>query len=94
MKKIFYRVEKFDTLIKISNAFNIPASVIIYDNNLKKDVEQGDLIILNIKTDKRIKTVMPSDSIFSICKELGVLTESILKDNRVDYIYPFQKIWV
>ncbi len=93
MKKIFYRVEKFDDLTNIEQKFGIPKSVIIYDNNLKREVREGDLIVLNIGNDK-LYTVMPTEKLEDICKKFNMEEGDILYKNKIENVYPFQKIWV
>ncbi len=93
MKKIFYRVEKFDTLCNLERRFNIPKSKIVFDNNLKGEILEGDLLVLNI-LDFECYIVKPFDSLTMLAKKFNMEEREILTLNNIEYIYPFQNIWV
>ncbi len=93
MKKIFYRVEETDTLCSLENDFKIPVSKIIADNNLKCEISEGDLLVLKI-LDFDFYTVSPHDSEKSLAEKFCMDEGEVKKINEIEYVYPFQKIWV
>ena len=93
MKKIFYRVEKSDTLCSLERRFNIPKSKIVFDNNLKGEILAGDLLVLNI-LDFEYYTIKPFENLTFLSKKFNMEEREILSLNKIEYIYPFQNIWV
>lgn len=85
-----YVCEKGDTLNGISKKFNLPVSIIIADNKLKKEVEENE--ILYLRKGGTLYTVMPNDTLENIAEKFGVLPENILKTNEISYVYPYEKI--
>lgn len=87
MEKIFYRVKNNDNLIELANRFNVSVFDIIIDNNLVREIENGDLIIIK-KTDEKTYSVKPSDTIESIAKKFCTTKEDILLKNRpLTYVF-------
>ncbi len=86
MKKIFYRIDKGDTVISVSRAFNVPASLVICDNNLIKEVSEGDLIVIK-KREERLYSVGLTDTSKSVAQKFCMSEEEFLKINKVPYIY-------
>lgn len=93
MKKIFYRVEKSDTLCALEDNFKIPVSRIIFDNNLQGEISEGDLLVLNI-LDYDFYTVSPCDNENFITEKFCMDEGEVRTLNKIEYVYPFQKIWV
>lgn len=93
MKKIFYRVESGDKLKDVERRFNIPISKIIFDNNLKSEILEGDLIVLNI-LEFELYVVKPFESLSVLAKKFNMEESEVLFINNIEYVYPFQKIWV
>ncbi len=86
MKKFFYRVQKNDTVSILANRFNLPVTEIIAENNLKKEIEEGDVLLLE-KNERPLYTVKPTDTVFSLAEKFGTTPEKILEDNRLPYIW-------
>lgn len=93
MEKIFYRVSIGDTVLGVAERFNVPATKIIKDNNLDKDIEQGDMLYIE-KDESRLYKVLPCDTISSISQKFGVTEEEILSANNIEYVFYGLKIKV
>ena len=87
MKKFFYRVEEGDSLAKISYKLGVPTKIIVEQNNLKRELERGDLLYLEVPKSAKTYVVKPSDTIEGIAKKFGVSSQYILTTNKVDYVY-------
>ncbi len=79
MEKFFYRVKKGDTVINISNAFGISPFVMIAENKLSCEVEEGDL--LYVKKCKRPYKVMPTDTLEGISQKFCISKERLSEIN-------------
>ena len=87
MEKIFYRVKNNENLLEIANHFKVGVFDIILQNNLIREIEPGDLLIIN-KTDGLTYNVKPSDTIESIAKKFCTTKEEILLKNRpLTYVF-------
>jgi LysM repeat protein len=87
MEKIFYRVKNNQNLLEIANCFNVSVFDLILDNNLVREVEVGDVLIIN-KTDGLTYTVKPSDTIESIAEKFCTTKEQLLLKNRpLPYVF-------
>lgn len=86
MEKFFYRVQEGDSLLSISEKFNIPACIIIKLNNLKKEVCLGDILYLEYCEKMRYKVKL-FDTAQSVALKFGVDKDKILKDNGVNYLF-------
>ena len=93
MKKFFIRVKEGDTVLSLSERFNIPPASIISKNNLKKDPREGDMLIFEKEKEFIKYIVLPSDTKDVIEKKFSVNFEEILKNNG-GVIYPFQTIYI
>ena len=88
---IIHRVEKNDTIMSISTKYKVPSSVIIFDNNIKEEIYEGQrLVISNISG--TVYKVKPSDSIDIISKKFSISKEKILSDNKINMVFPFMDI--
>ena len=94
VKKTFYRVQKGDSVEKISNLLDVPENIIISLNNLSCEVEEGDLLYIEKMLDKKIYKVLASESLSSVAKKFCVSEKEILSINDVPYIYMGQKIYL
>ena len=86
MEKFFYRAQTGDSVLSLSHKFNIPTCSLIKDNNLKNEVDQGDLLFVNRKNIANY-AVKPLDTAEYIAGKFGVSKEKLLKDNAVDYVF-------
>jgi spore germination protein YaaH len=86
MEKFFYRVGEGETLCSIAQKFCIPPTKIIADNNLKREILEGDILYIERVTD-RLYVVTPSDTLSSISQRFNVPAEKILLDNNIPYIF-------
>ena len=91
MEKFFYRVGTSDTVMGLSAKFNIPPAKIIADNNLKSEIQGGDVLYIE-KTDGVVYTVRPFDTFEDLEKRFNVSTESIKEKNKIDYLFYGLKI--
>ena len=89
-KQGLYIVQKGDTIKSISRAFSTTERLIIADNFLNSEVSEGDYLFIKIYDN--IYEVKVEDTLFDIAKKFNVSEEEILKINKIDYIYPTQKI--
>ncbi len=86
MKKFFYRVTENDTLFSIAQKFNIPVTLLVKLNNLKTEVESGDLLYIE-KEDCLLYNVKPFDTASSLALKFNTTEQKILSDNGVDYLF-------
>lgn len=86
MKKFFYRCQQSDSIFSVCEKFGISALKLIRDNDLKQELQEGDVIYIEI-TDKKLYRVRASDSLQSIAQKFSVCEEQILKDNNIPYIF-------
>ena len=86
MEKFFYRVEYGDTVLSLSERFNIPPTLIVKLNNLKCEIERGDLLYLECG-DYRVYRVKPFERIEYIARNFCTTSEKILADNGLKYIF-------
>ncbi len=93
MKNFFYRVQQGDTISRLSNRFNLPVTEIISLNNLKREIEEGDLLFIQTY-DCVLYTVKPQDTVYSIAKKFNVSPQKILDDNHLPYVWWGLKIKV
>lgn len=89
MKKFFYRVEKGDFLFDISNKFSVPVGVIISLNGLKKEIEEGDLLYIEIPEGVKYISKI-NDTLSKISEELKVSEDEIRKKNGITVLFPFE----
>ena len=92
MKKFFYRVQKGESILAIANKFNGLVGKIICDNNLKKEIEEGDVIL--IESYENLYEFMPTDTLSSISKKFGVNKQEILDKNHLPYLFFGLKILI
>ncbi len=90
LNEFYYVCEKGDTLKTIANKFKTTKNLIIKDNYLSNEVKVGE--VLFIKKYEVVYQVEPSDDIEKIAKKFSVTSEEILRVNKINYIYPTQKI--
>lgn len=75
MKKIFYRVQKGESLISVSNKFCVPIFDLINLNGLKNEIEAGDILIIE-KTSNCYK-VGVLDTLESVAQKFGLTPERL-----------------
>lgn len=85
-----YIVEKGDTLSSIAKKFTTTKYLIILDNFLTEEVKEKDY--LYIRRYKTVYEVEPFDTLDSIALKFNKSKEEILRVNKINYIYPTQKI--
>ncbi len=86
MEKFFYRVQAGESVLSLAQKFNLSANRIIADNNLKKEISQGDLLLIckNLNGAYKIK---PFETAESLAQKAGVSPQKILSKNGVDYLF-------
>ncbi len=87
MKKLFYRVQKNDSLLGVSRRFGLPVCKIVWLNRLEREVESGDMLYLEVDETKRVYSVEAGETLESLAKKFDVSGESILKENGIDGVY-------
>lgn len=80
----FYRVQKNDTVLSVSEKFKVPVSKIIKDNELNSEIREGDIIY--IESGKTAYTVLATDTVESICLKFGVNRDDFVKKNG-EYVF-------
>ncbi|MBQ3116678.1 MAG: LysM peptidoglycan-binding domain-containing protein [Clostridia bacterium] len=85
MKNFFYRVNKGDTALLISQVFSMPTIRLIERNNLVSEVEEGDLLIIE-KCDSAY-VVKPTDTKKSLAKKFNVCESELLEIAGFPYIF-------
>lgn len=85
MKKFFYRVLDNDTAVSICQKFSCSLGRLIYNNNLKKEVLAGDILL--IERCENLYLVKPTDTIKSLSKRFNKGEQEILEKNHLDYIF-------
>lgn len=93
MQNFFYRVGKGESIYSIAEKFDIPALLIINENNLKKEISAGDLIVLT-KHSGITYTVELNDTLSSIAKKFHISQNQIENDNGIDYVFYGLKIFL
>lgn len=86
MKKIFFRVDKEDSLLSLSIKFNVPPIEIINYNGLKREIECGDVVVIPVK-EGVFYTVGVGEDENSIAKKFNVDKERLLQTNGVPYLF-------
>ncbi len=87
MENFFYRVGESETLNSVCEKFNLPQTLVISENNLRRELEAGDLLVLSKLDGGIFYRVKPTDTLASLSKKFGVPERKILQDNDVDYIF-------
>lgn len=84
-EEFFYRVKKDDTLLSVSVKLKVPFTVIIADNNLFREIEEGDL--LYIKREGVFYTAQLGDTFESIASRFYTTVDEIKRKNRIEYLF-------
>ena len=88
MTKFFYRVEQGETLFLVSNKLSVPCFRIIRQNNLTREIEQGDLLYIEKSSEKgRLYKVQPFETLDSVCEKFCVGKQELIEKNGVDYLF-------
>ena len=93
MKKIFYRVQKGDTLSLVASKFSIPAHYLIKLNGLTSEIEEGDLLYLEI-LDRKVYSVQFGDTLDSVAEKFSLPKDELVEINGVPYLYYGMDIFV
>ena len=93
MKNFFYRVKNQDTVLSLSQKFNVPIGIIIYENNLKKEILEGDVLYIctPIGTPYFVK---PTDTIKSIAQKHNISEEELIQKNKSPYFFYGEIIYI
>ena len=83
MQNFFYRVGKGETVFSVAEKFDIPTLSIINENNLKKEFDCGDLLVI---------VIVGNDQLVSIAKRFCTSESQIMLDNGIDYVFYGLKI--
>lgn len=85
MKKFFYRVIDGDTVISVSQKFNCSVGSLIFNNNLKKEISAGDIILIE-KCDN-VYFVKPTDTIKNLAEKFNKTEQEVLEKNHLSYLF-------
>ena len=72
--------------------FGVSPSKIIALNYLDSEPKAGRLILIERKENSFLYTVKVSDTAKSICERFSISEEELFSINKIEYIYPYQKI--
>lgn len=87
MKKFFYRVQDGDNAVKIAKRFGLCVFALIDGNNLKREVEAGDVLLIESRGGQEY-TVKPFDTLSSVKKKFNVDDDVFYKNNgTVPYVF-------
>ena len=81
-----YRVKQGETARLLATRFQTTVGLLIADNRLLGEVEEGDLLLVKKYQGRRYR-IMPSDTPPSLQKTFGVSCEEILEKNKATYFY-------
>lgn len=85
-----YFCNKSDNLDCLAERFSTSKELIIKDNNLDREVAEGDA--LYIKSYKKVIVVDVLDTPSSVAKKLNLTEEETYRLNRVNFIYPYMRL--
>lgn len=85
----FYKVRKGQTLGMIAEAFSVPETRIVYDNSLKGEVSDGQILRLPAER-HNLYVVRAGDTKTLLCGN----AENYRKLNGTNAFYPGMKIWI
>ncbi|MBP5466286.1 MAG: LysM peptidoglycan-binding domain-containing protein [Clostridia bacterium] len=86
MENFFYRVVKGDSIAALSSRFNLPQTLIIKDNNLSREVSEGDVVFIRAQAGRTYR-VQPFDTVESVAARFNVDAETLAETNGVDYLF-------
>lgn len=93
-KRIFvYKTERGDDLDSIAEKFGTTKKIIVADNLLSEEPRLGETLIVE-KPEGRAYIVRPFDTIESLSGGDKKRELEILKNNKTDFIYVGQKIYI
>lgn len=88
MKNFFVRVDGKDNVFTIAKKYNANVFEIISDNELVKDVEEGEIVYVKNQGQSIRYFVKPEDTLFSIAKKHRVTEEYIKnKNGNIPYVF-------
>lgn len=88
-----YKVERGDNIKNIAEKNQTTPIVIIRTNNLQKEVEVGEFVVIEKLLGVEY-IVKPRDTIENIAKRFGCSPISLMTNNMTDFIFVGQKIYV
>ncbi len=89
-KKSVYFVQAGDTISSIAKKFNTTENIIIKDNFLTCECNVGNCLF--IESFAKIYIVKIEDTLDSISKSCKISIEDIININKINYIFPNQKL--
>ena len=93
-KRIFvYKTERGDNLDSIAEKFGTTKIIIVSDNLLSKQPRPGEMLVIE-KPEGKAYIVKPFDTIESISGGDKKRELEILKNNKTDFIYVGQKLYI
>ncbi len=86
MKNFFYRVNAFDTIFSISEKFRVPIGVLIFDNNLKEEILEGDILFISIP-DGKIYRPAPLEDYKRVAEKFNLSENYLREKNKAPYLF-------
>lgn len=86
MEKFFYRVNSGDSVLALAAKFSVPPALLIKDNNLKGEIQEGDVLFI-CGARGNVYPVQPFDTLSSVAARFNVPEEQLTELNGVDYIF-------
>ena len=78
-------MQKGDGVLSLSQKFCVPTFDLIRDNNLNKEIEEGDILFMNCPDN--VYCVRPQDTEESVAQRFGVTSKDILEKNGIAYLF-------
>ncbi|MCQ2387417.1 MAG: LysM peptidoglycan-binding domain-containing protein [Clostridia bacterium] len=85
MEKFFYRVKQNETVSILSKKFNCPQTILIKENNLKCELSEGDIVLIERHED--LYMIEPKDNLQNISEKLNENSEYLLEKNKTPYFF-------
>lgn len=86
MEKFFYRVNSGDGILSLSARFNVPPLTIIKDNNLAREISEGDVLFIR-KTAGRTYTAEPFDTLDEVAEKFNIPPDKLAEINGAEYLF-------
>lgn len=90
-EKFVYRIERGDTVSILAKRFHASPNAIIAINGLTKEPELGETLLIE-RADGDFYTVVPTDTLESVCGYDKNKINALKVKNRTDFIYVGMKI--
>lgn len=86
MNAFFYRVQCGDSLISVCRKFSAPPEAVIRENNLSREIEEGDIIFI-ASAGKAAYIAGAGDSYDTIAKKCNIPAAKLKNLNGAEYVF-------